>query len=259
MDRFTDAHTHLDHCEPAADELIERARSAGVDVIVQSGTDAASSRWAIELAATYPEVWATVGTHPHDAKAVSDAELDALAGMVDHPRVLAVGETGLDFYRDHSPRVVQEAVFRGQLEIARAADLPVVVHTRAADEQSLAILQREAADRTVVLHCFSMPDRLDEVVGRGYYLSLAGNVTYKNAAALKSAAARIPDELLLVETDAPWLTPVPQRGRPNEPALVPHIYHFLAEVRDTSVSELAAQVRRNLIRAFPRLAGGTGA
>lgn len=144
-------------------------------------------------------------------------------------------------------------VFRWHVDLARSVALPLVVHTRDADEHSLALLHEQAQGLTVVLHCFSMPDRLDEVVSRGYYVSLAGNVTYKNADALRIAAGLVPDELLLVETDAPYLTPVPFRGKPNTPAQVVHTYAAVAALRGVTPVELAAQVRANVMRAFPRL------
>lgn len=221
--------------------------------MIQSGTDAASSRRAVELAERFPSVWATVGFHPHDAQTLDDAGKALIEQLTAHPRVVGVGEAGLDYHRDHSPRAVQMEVFRWHIDLARSVGLPLVVHTRDADEHSLALLREQAQGLTVVLHCFSMPDHLDEVVSRGYYVSLAGNITYKNAEALREAARAVPDELLLVETDAPYLTPVPFRGKPNTPARVVHTYAALAALRGVTPVELAGQVRANVMRAFPSL------
>lgn len=221
--------------------------------MIQSGTDATSSRLAVELAERFPAVWATVGFHPHDAEAMDEASMAVIERLVHHPRVIGVGEAGLDYHHDLSPRPVQMEVFRRHIELARAADLPLVVHTREADDDTLALLDKQARDLTVVLHCFSMPHHLGEVVSRGYFVSFAGNVTYKNADALREAARAVPDELLLIETDAPYLTPVPFRGRPNTPAMVVNTYAALAGVRGVASEELAALVRANAARAFPRL------
>ncbi len=223
--------------------------------MIQSGTDAASSRVAVELAERFPAVWATVGFHPHDAKTVDEAGMVAIEELTHHPRVVGVGEAGLDYHHDHSPRPVQLEVFRRHIGLARAADLPLVVHTREADDHTLALLDEQARDLTVVLHCFSMPRHLGEVVSRGYFLSFAGNVTYKNAEALREAARTVPDELLLVETDAPYLTPVPFRGRPNKPAMVVNTYAALAGVRGVAPEALASLVLTNAGRAFSRLNG----
>jgi len=250
---FVDTHTHLDHVEEAAAEVVEHARQAGVSLIVQSGTDLESSRAAVALAQRFPEVFATVGVHPHESTAASERDLVALRELARDPKVLALGETGLDFYRDYAPHAEQERVFRGQLELAGELDLPLVVHTRAADEASLGLLAEMAVGRNVILHCFSMPDALAEVVERGYYVSFAGNVTYKNAGDLQEAARLVPEELMLVETDAPYLSPEPRRGRPNEPASIVHTYRFLAELRGLSPEELGAKVLANALRAFPRL------
>jgi len=259
---YVDTHTHLDHCLPqgqrtlaAAVPLLRDALQAGVTTVIQSGTDVGSSLWAVALASHFGAVWATVGFHPHDAKKVEDEALAAIAALTAHPRVIGVGEIGLDYYHDHSPRDVQREVFVWQLELARDADLPAVIHTREADDDTLALLAEHAEGLTVVLHCFSMPERLGEVLARGYYVSFAGNVTYKNAPALRAAARRVPAERLLVETDAPYLTPMPLRGRPNTPAQVVRTYELLAHERRVPTVELAAQVVANVRRVFPRMGG----
>ncbi len=165
-----------------------------------------------------------------------------------------MGETGFDFYHDKWAHDLQEDVFLHHLDLARRAGLPVVIHTRDAAEVTLRLLGEHAQGLTVILHCFSLPDRLAEVVDRGYYISFAGNVTYKNAAELQEAARIVPAHLLLLETDAPWLTPTPLRGRPNRPALVAAVYEFVARSAARTSSELAAQVQANVLRAFPRVA-----
>jgi TatD DNase family protein len=195
-----------------------------------------------------------VGYHPHEAATIDDAGFAEVEGWTAHPRVIAVGETGLDYYHDHCSHDVQREAFVRQLHLARRAGLPVVVHTRDAAEDSLAVLGEHAQGLTVVLHCFSLPARLDELVERGYYLSFAGNVTYRKAADLQGAARDVPARLLLLETDAPWLTPEPFRGRPNRPGLVANTYEFVAGLRGVTVQELAAQAEANAYRAFPRLA-----
>ncbi len=249
-----DAHTHLDHCEPDAGQLINEAWQAGVDVIIQSGIDLERSHWSVQLARRFPEVFATVGFHPQEAGLLTSELMAAIEELAADPRVIAIGETGLDFYHDNWPHSIQKDVFVRHIHLAGHLGLPLVVHTRDAADLTLSILAEHAADLTVVLHCFSLPDRLAEVIDRGYYVSFAGNVTYKNATALQAAAADVPDHLLMIETDAPWLAPVPLRGRPNSPALVAKTYEFVSGLRGMTVEQLERQVELNVRRAFPRLA-----
>ena len=255
VDVLIDSHTHLDHCKEDAADLIREASAAGVAVIIQSGIDLASSRYSVDVAEKYPGVFATVGFHPQEAGNLDDEQMAGIEELTVNPRVVGVGETGFDFFHDRWPHEEQEDVFVRHMDLARRAGLPVVIHTREAEERTLSLLAEHAVDLTVILHCFSLPHRLEEVVARGYYLSFAGNVTYKNAPDLQAAALAVPADLLLLETDAPWLTPVPLRGRPNRPALVSHVYDFVAGLRGLTVDELAAQVEANVCRAFPRLAG----
>ena len=255
---FIDSHTHLDHCREDAVELIADARDAGVGLIVQAGIDMARSRWSVELADRHAEVFATVGIHPHEAGHATEEHMASIERLTTHRRVVAVGETGFDFFHDYWPHDVQQEVFVRLIGLARRADLPLVVHTRDAADRTLSVLAEHAPGLTVVLHCFSLPERLEEVVERGYYLSFAGNVTYKNAVDLQAAAAAVPAHVILLETDAPWLTPVPWRGRPNRPALVARTYEFVAGLRGVAVEELAVQIEKNVRRAFPRLAAGLG-
>jgi TatD DNase family protein len=246
-----DSHTHLHLCEPSPAELVAAAEAVGVTRMLTVGIDGASCRAALATAEDFPQVYAAIGRHPNAAKGFDDADLAELRALAAHPRCAAIGETGLDFYRDSvPPRADQERAFAAQIELARETGKPLVIHTRAAEEETLAQLAAEADGVSVVMHCFSMPERLDECVRRGYAISFAGNVTYKNAAELADAARRVPEELLLVETDAPYLTPQVVRKERNQPAFVVHTAAFVAELRGVGVDELDAVVTRNAARVF---------
>ncbi len=245
-----DSHTHLDLCEQPDTELVAAAAAAGVTRMLSVGTDGVSSRAALAAAEAFPQVYAAVGRHPNEASGFDDADLTELRALAAHDRCVAIGETGLDFYREGATRADQERAFAAQIGLAREVDKPLVVHTRAADEETLEQLAREAGQLSVVIHCFSMPERLDECLGRGYAISFAGNVTYKSAADLAEAARRVPEDRLLVETDAPYLTPQPVRKERNQPAFVAHTVAFLAELRGVSTRELGAIVERNAARVF---------
>ena len=244
-----DSHCHLEMLDDPG-RAVEQAREAGVETVVSIGIDVASSRLAVGFAERFEGVYATVGLHPHDAASLGDALLGELEELAAHPRVVAIGECGLDFYRDLSPRDAQRWAFSAQIELARRAGLPLVVHVREAGDEAMAQLATEAGDLTVVMHCFSLPQYVDECNERGYYASFAGNVTYKNAADLRAAAKRVRDDRLLVETDAPFLTPVPNRGNSNEPAWVAHTAALLAEVRGVTAAELAELTTGNARRVF---------
>jgi TatD DNase family protein len=224
-------------------DVLAAARSVGIERVVTVGTDLGSSRWSAERAAEHDGVYAAVAIHPNEVAAVpagAAAEIEALAGR---PRVVAVGETGLDYYRDYAPREDQERAFAAQISLARATGKPLVIHTRAADDDTLAMLSDHAADLKVILHCFSMPDRIDECLSRpDWWISFAGNVTYPKAGELRSAALRVPADRLLVETDAPYLSPQTIRGKPNEPARVVDTAQVLALERRVEYSELEATV-----------------
>ena len=198
----------------------------------------------------FPGVYATIGLHPHDADLWSAALLSDLEGLARQPKVVAVGECGLDYYRDRASRQAQRRAFSAQIELARRAALPLVVHVRESGDEAMELLEREAADLTVVMHCFSLPDYVEECNTRGYYASFAGNVTYKNAGALRDAAARVREDRLLVETDAPFLAPVPQRGRPCAPQLVVHTAAAIAEVRGWTMARMAEATTMNARRVF---------
>ncbi|HEX6651419.1 MAG TPA: TatD family hydrolase [Thermoleophilaceae bacterium] len=246
-----DSHCHLDYCEPPVAELVGRARAAGVNRMATVATNGEAIRHAIGAAEDHDEVVAIVGRHPHETAGFDDLALEEIERAAAHPRARAIGETGLDYYRDHAPRDDQRRAFEAQLELAARAALPVVIHTRAAEDDTFAIL-REHSDSVpvVVMHCFSAPDRLEECVERGFMCSFAGNVSYPKATDLQDAARHVPAELLLVETDSPYLAPQPVRGKPNEPANVAHTARFLADLRGVSYEELERTVAANFERVF---------
>ena len=246
-----DTHCHLDHCDPPSAELVDRARAAGLKRIATVGMNGGSIGRALEAARDYEEVFAIVGRHPHESAGFGAAQLDEIERAAAEPDARAIGETGLDYYRDYAPRADQRRAFEAQLELAGRLGLPVAIHTRAAEDDTFAILH-EHADRlpAVILHCFSAPDRLDECVERGYLCSFAGNVTYPKATDLQRAASELPAELVLVETDAPFLSPQPVRGKPNEPAYVVHTAERLAELRSVSYAELERTVEDNAARVL---------
>ena len=218
--------------------------------IVTIGCGRASSEHAVELTLQFPEVFAAIGVHPHDADGFRRADEEWIGGLAQQPKVVAIGECGLDYYRDHATREGQTRAFVTQIGLARELALPLVIHTRDADDDTLAVLAREAEGHPVILHCFSMVRRLEEVVERGYLTSFAGQLTYPTATDLQDAARRIPPEHLLVETDAPYLSPVPRRGRPNRPANVAHTLRFLAELRGEEAESLDAITNANAARVF---------
>jgi TatD DNase family protein len=245
-----DSHTHLDLCEPPNTELVAAADAAGVTRMLTVGIDGASCRAALAAAEDFPQVYAAIGRHPSSAKGFDDADLAELRALAAHERCVAIGETGLDFYRDTAPPADQERAFAAQIALARETDKPLVIHSRAAESQTLAQLAGEAQGVSVVMHCFSMPEQLAQCVQRGYAISFAGNVTYKSAADLAEAATRVPDELLLVETDAPYLSPQPVRKQRNQPAFVAHTAAFVAQLRGVSTDLLGETVTRNAARVF---------
>ena len=203
-----DSHTHLDMCEPPDAELVARASEAGVTRIVTVGTTGASCRAALAAAEDFPQVYAAIGRHPNSATGFDDADFAELEALAAHPKCVAIGETGLDYYRDYAPSTDQQRAFQAQIELARATAKPLVIHTRAADDDTLATLTAKAQGVRVILHCFSMAQRLEECLAQpDWWLSFAGNVTFPKAEDLRLAALRVPLERLLVETDAPYLAP----------------------------------------------------
>jgi TatD DNase family protein len=254
-----DTHCHLGLCEPGDNELVGAARAVGVRRVLTVGIDAAGSREAIAAAEEHEEVYACVGRHPNGATGFDEdaaAEIDELAA---HPQVAAVGETGLDYYRERAPREDQRRAFEAQIEIAREAGKPLVIHVRDGAQETAGealaetfdILRSRAEGVEVVLHCFSAPPGwVGDAAERGWNCSFAGNLTYPSAEALREAARLVPDELLLVETDSPFLAPQSERGRPNQPANVVATAERLAEVRGVSYGELERLVEANAARVF---------
>lgn len=245
-----DSHTHLHACAPDDAMLVAAADGAGVRRILTVGTDGASCRAALAAAERFPQVHAAIGRHPNEASGFDDADLAELRALAEHPRCAAIGETGLDFYRERAPRADQERAFAAQIALARETAKPLVIHTRAAADDTLATLRSHADGVAVVLHCFSMPAHLPECVERGWWISFAGNVTYPGARELADAAERVPAERLLVETDAPYLTPQAVRSERNQPAFVVHTARFVAERRGVPYDDLAAQLERNAATVF---------
>ncbi|MFN2467887.1 MAG: TatD family hydrolase [Gaiellaceae bacterium] len=243
-----DTHAHLDACADEPDALVERARAAGVDRIVAVGSGLESCRRTLEVAHRHEGVAAALGVHPHQAEEPDAGWLDELAELLRDDRAVAVGETGLDFYRDYAPRDAQSGLFRAHLELAAELRLPVVVHTRDADEPTARALAEFAG--TVVLHCFSSQGLLRTALERRYYVSFAGNVTYPGASELRSAAASVGADRILAETDCPYLSPQPRRGRPNEPANVVYTLNALADARGEDAAALASRIDANATAAF---------
>ncbi len=241
-----DTHAHLDALDDP-DAVVTRARDAGVTRILTVGTTVESCRTALDLADRHDGVFAILGIHPHDAES-QGGRVRELLELFDHPRAVAVGETGLDFFRDRAPRECQLEVFEAELELARDTGKPVVIHTRAAEAETAAALAR--FDGTVVLHCFSSAALLPVALERGYYVSFAGNVSFPNATELRLAATQVPADRLLAETDSPYLAPQPVRGRSNEPAYVMHTVAALAAARGDDPAELEAQIDANATALF---------
>ncbi len=245
---MTDSHAHLDACEEPASALVARANTAGVTRIVTVGTGIDSCRAALALAELSEGVYAALGVDPHSAASPDAERLDELRELLGHPKVVAVGETGLDTVRQLATPEDQLRLFEAQLELAEEFSLPVVVHSREAAEETAATLERFAG--AVILHCFSSPDLLPAALERGYYVSFAGNATYPKAADLRDAAAAVPEDRILVETDSPYLSPQPVRGRPNEPAHLVHTIASLAEVRGEQRERFAERTHANAAAAF---------
>jgi len=242
-----DTHAHLTSLEDA-DGAVERAAEAGVTRILTVGTNVDDCRRALALAERHEGVFAILGIHPHDAGTATADDLAALRELHAHPKAVAVGETGLDWFRDYAPEDAQRRLFAAELELAAELGKPVVIHTRAADDDTLAALAEHAG--TVVLHCFSAPHMLPTALERGWYVSFAGNLTYKNATDLRVAASQVPLDRLLVETDCPYLAPQPVRGKRNEPAYVVHTLAALAQATSSEEAALRPAIDRNADECF---------
>jgi TatD DNase family protein len=246
----SDSHTHLDRGPAPEAGLVAGAREAGVRRILTIGMDSESCRAALRASEEHDEVFAAVGRHPNVSTGYDDAVTAELREFAAHPLCRAIGETGLDDYRDYAPRADQERAFRAQIELAQELVKPLVIHTRAAEDDTVGTLAEHARGLQVILHCFSMPDRLEECLEHGWWISFAGNVTYPRSAELAEAAERVPLDRLLVETDAPYLTPQAVRKERNRPEYVVHTARFVAERRGISYEELDAAVEANAARLF---------
>lgn len=255
---LVDSHCHLDYPDYAGklDEVLARARAAGVGVCISIGTELKRFPGVKAVAEAHADVWCSVGVHPHEAeKELLDDEA-ALVAEAAHPKVVGIGETGLDYYYEHSPRQPQQDNFRSHIAAARRTGLPVIVHTRDADDDTIAILREEMAKGafTGLIHCFTGTQKLaDAALEMGFYISVSGIATFKNSAVLRDVIKSVPLDRLLVETDAPYLAPVPHRGKTNEPAFVVHTAAMLAELKGVSEAELAAATTENFFRLFPKV------
>jgi TatD DNase family protein len=243
-----DTHAHLDALDDDPTDVVARAREAGVTRILTVGTDVDGCRRALELADRYDEVYAILGIHPHAANEATDKDVAEVRSLLAHPKAVAAGEMGLDWFRDYAPRDKQLHLFAAMLEVAVATGKPAVIHTRAADSDTLAALAGFSG--RVVLHCFSSPHLLEPALERGWYVSFAGNASFPKAVDLRLAAREVPPDRILAETDAPYLAPQPVRGRPNEPAYVMHTLEALAQARDEDAKELEQQIDRNASECF---------
>lgn len=255
---MVDTHAHIALCDGDPAAVIDRAALAGVDRILSVGLDEASNREVVALAREHEAVWAAVGRHPNSASGWDTAAEEELRELARDANVVAIGETGLDFYRERASRDDQLAAFRSQIRIASEVEKPLVIHMRSGEAsdadavaESFELLAAEAAGLNVVLHCFSAPpDRVAEAVANRWYCSFAGNVTYPKAEGLREAARLVPDDLVLVETDAPFLAPQSRRGKPNEPALVVETAREVAAARGLDRDAFDAQVEENARRVF---------
>ena len=250
-----DSHAHLDDLryDTDRDDVLQRAEAAGIEAIVTIGCDLATSQAAVALAQAHPNVFATIGVHPHEAKEIEAGWYDSFRSLARQPKVVAYGEIGLDYHYDHSPRDIQRERFREQIRLARELALPLIIHTREAQEDTVTILREEgAADVGGVFHCFSGDAWLaKDALDLGFYLSFSGVLTFKNATMLREIATTVPLDRLMVETDCPYLAPVPYRGKRNEPAYVQYVAETLAEIRGNgSVESVARATVDNTKRIF---------
>ncbi|MBP2645454.1 MAG: ycfH [Firmicutes bacterium] len=248
-----DSHAHVDdrRFKDDQDEVVSRAKEAGVTAFINVGADMFSSARSIAIAEKYESVYAAVGVHPHDAKDIRDEDYDKLATWSKHPKVVAIGEIGLDYHYDYSPRDIQQAVFIRQLALACKLQKPVILHDRESQGDLMAIVKEHCQGMTGVFHCFSgSTEMARQVLAMGFYISLAGPVTFTNANKLKAVAQEVPLDRLLVETDSPYLTPHPNRGKRNEPAYVRLVAEEVARLRGITLEELAEATTANVKRLF---------
>lgn len=249
---YTDTHCHLEMLEgQLPNEIVARANAAGVDTLLTVGVDLASSAECVHTAGAIGGVWAVVGIHPHNAMEATRGVLERMMQLARHPRVVGIGETGLDYYRDHAPRDLQRDAFRAQIAMAKRLGKTLVIHCRDAHDDLLDVLADEGAPQRVVFHCFSGDADLVTVCAEhGWYMSFSGTVTFTNAPDLRAAAAKAPVELLLTETDSPYLSPHPLRGQTNEPARVTYVAATLAELHGMNPDQMAQLTSANARRAF---------
>jgi TatD DNase family protein len=248
-----DSHAHLDddRFDKDRQEAINRAWEAGLTGIINVGADMESSARSIELAEACDTIFASVGMHPHDSKDMKETDYLQLKRWAAHPKVVAIGEIGLDYHYDHSPRPVQQEVFVRQLDVAREMGKPVIIHEREAHADMLALVKSAGQGLTGVFHCFSGSlETAREAIKLGFYISLAGPVTFSNSVKAKQVAAGVPLDRLLIETDSPYLTPHPLRGKRNEPAFVRHVAEEVARLREISIEEVTAATTANVKRLF---------
>ena len=245
------AHIQLDRFDADREVVLERAQEAGVHAILVIGFDIETSRGAIALAEKHDQVYATVGMHPHDAKDLHDETIHIFRDLAAHPRVLALGEMGLDYYRDFSPRPIQKAAFERQLDLAEELDLPIVIHNREAYHDILPILQARRGRVRGVMHCFSADvEIMRQSLALGFHIGIGGPVTYRKSDALQEVAQKVPADALLVETDCPWLAPQFRRGKRNEPAYVRATAEKIAELRGISLEEIGEVTTQNFEGLF---------
>jgi TatD DNase family protein len=255
---LVDSHCHLDYYKEEGgerDAVVARARAAGVATMVTIGTRISEFERVRAIAERYDDVYCTVGIHPHEAASEPEIGVERLVDLTKHPKVIGIGETGLDFYYDHSPRDRQAEVFRTHIAAARESGLPLIVHSRNADAETAALLEEGVAGGSLrgLIHCFSTTRELSGRATKiGFLISLSGILTFKNAGELREIAREVPSEQLLVETDAPYLAPVPHRGKRNEPAFVAHTANYLAELRGIAPADLAATTTANFFRLFTK-------
>jgi len=255
-----DSHAHLDYpeFEGRMDEVISRARGLGVTQMISIGVKLSTAHQPRRLAEAYDNIWFSAGIHPHEAGNDPDAcNLDAILAAADHPKCVAIGEAGLDYFYDYAPRQAQADSFRMQIQAARQTDRPIIVHARDADADMADILETEMRKGAFagVLHCFSSgPELARRAVDIGFYISFSGILTFNKAETLRDIARDLPADRLLVETDSPYLAPAPHRGKTNEPGFTRHVLDRLAEVRGTTTEQMARQTRENTLRLFSRMA-----
>ena len=255
---LVDSHCHLDFPDYAGDveAVVARARAAGVGVCVSIGTELERFAGVRAVAERFPDVWCSVGIHPHEAEKEPLAGPARLLAEAAHPKVVAIGETGLDYFYEHAPRAAQAQNFRIHIAAGRQAQLPVIVHTRDADDDTIALLEEEMGQGafTGLIHCFTGTQKLaDAALALGFYISVSGIATFKNSGNLRDILKTVPLDRLLVETDAPYLAPMPHRGKTNEPAFVVHTARMLAELKGVSESALAAATTENFFRLFTKV------